>query len=594
MATGNVYGVQKMDEPEVRNGLDIAMSSSSLAAQGAKAGSAFGPWGTAAGAVAGLGMGVVGGMQGQRKEEEALAGAEAHNEFVENLEGREGRTTTNVRAQAKYGMKANNKYETAEIEGDGSGSVEGIGEIHVDKNYNIKNIAKGARRHEDGGFKIDDLAEDDIIFPTQNSTKEYNRTMAAIKRWKLNGDQKAKKYLDGKAKQLPTDADYGYDEKGKYSAGRGDKEMSSRDRLREMSLKEDMGLTRRQIRMMSDEDADATIAKYTNGKGKNSTSNDPWDKLFNKSETWDPATLQQYVQDNNLNYDDISNEASKRGINIPAGSLGVGSTNTAGNWGPMTAKFFSKDPNAPATATNTNATNANANTTAPTTTVDDTQVERRYSQADVDNDELWNDINTIEEYNNPLKYASSLNKGAMSLKDTDKVERRFVTPEEVEYEDRSATQRRTTAEQRNFETQRLRGKGLSAGQVQAYGNQIGSRYLRANEAINEREAARQDGIDASNVGVRNQAELTNLNLANKYDMEDDQADAAKQKYRDEFYSDVSKHAMVDEQGKYMRSKNRKQNKVAQATARMLGTTEFGFDPNNPLNGVQFKNYKKTK
>jgi hypothetical protein len=148
MNKGNIYGVQKIDEPEVRDGLDIAGSVAGAAAQGAQLGSKFGPWGSLAVGAGAAGLSLVKQKQAQRKEEAALANAESYNEFVDNLEGRDLRTENLVRAQARYGMKSNNKYESAEIEGDGSGSaMNGIGEIHVDKNYNIKNVAKGGARH---------------------------------------------------------------------------------------------------------------------------------------------------------------------------------------------------------------------------------------------------------------------------------------------------------------------------------------------------------------------------------------------------------------------------------------------------------------
>tara|TARA_R110000822_G_scaffold2004_6_gene9542 strand:- start:2769 stop:4790 length:2022 start_codon:yes stop_codon:yes gene_type:complete len=669
MATGNVYGVQRVDEPEVRDGLDIAASSASLAAQGAQAGATLGPWGAVGGAVAGFGMGVAGGVAGQAREQRTFDKAEGRNEFVEDLEGRGLRTNKYVRAQAKDGMKLKNKYETVEIEGDGSGAVDGIGEIHVDKNYNIKNIAKGARRHEDGGFKIDDLKEDDVIFPTQNSEKEYNRVMGAIKRWKLNGDSRAKKFLDSKSKALPTDVDYGYDTEGKkYAEGKGTGSLMPKDQLSE--IMKNSGITdlkRRDIRMMSDEQAMEKVAQYMSDPkiaGENqaiidaskadsdtsmadSTKAAAWDQLFDKKDSWNPKTIKEHADKYGLDYTDIGAQAKKRNVTIPGGALGAGSQNRDANWGPKTAAYFSAEPgdkgttprppmNADGTynkivktpyaekkkaevkAANVNTVVDNSTTQAPVadnTTVDPTASQiakpaaqvvdpgvanaeleaNKLARAEADAarkakaDELWNEVNAPEaNHSNPLKYASMIHKGAMGQKDIDKVERRFVKPGEHEYEDRSYVPRRNTVEQRNFERSNLRGKGLSAGQNQAYQNQSGSRYLSANEAINEREAIREDKVDAANVGIRNSAEMTNLGLANQYDTFDEQAEAAKQKYTDESMSDMSKLAQVNEQGKYTRAKNRRQRKMSQATATMIGTGDFGYDADNPLYGVKYK------
>ena len=136
----NIYGVQKVKEPEVRDGLDVAGATAGAAAKGAQMGAKFGPWAAAGAGVIAGGYAFTQQKKMQRKEENALEDAEMHNEFTDNLEGRALREDTMVSAQARYGMNPNKRYEQAEIEGDGSGSANGIGEIHVDKDYNIKII----------------------------------------------------------------------------------------------------------------------------------------------------------------------------------------------------------------------------------------------------------------------------------------------------------------------------------------------------------------------------------------------------------------------------------------------------------------------
>ena len=156
-------------------------------------------------------------------------------------------------------MKSNNKYETAEIEGDGSGSaINGIGEIHVDKNYNIKNVANGGKRHEDGGFEIDNLEDTDIIFPTQNSKKEYDKVLNLINRYKLRRDPRAKKELDRMRDRLPSDEDYGYDEGNAKQYPEGfydDGGANPKEQLRIIMENEGTPITRRQLRRMSDTEA---------------------------------------------------------------------------------------------------------------------------------------------------------------------------------------------------------------------------------------------------------------------------------------------------------------------------------------------------
>ena len=214
----NIYGVQPVKETDVRDGGDIAVATTKGALQAAQMGAKYGPWVAGGAALAGGIYAFTQQKKGQEQEKENLKNDKIHNSYQESLEGRSLREDTMVSAQAKYGMNAKNRYETAEIEGDGSGSADGIGEIHVDKDYNIKNVAKGGKRHEDGGFEINNLEKTDTIFPTQNNEKEFNKVMGAINKWKLRRDPRAKKFLDKTKNSLPTDEDYGYDKK--YADGK--------------------------------------------------------------------------------------------------------------------------------------------------------------------------------------------------------------------------------------------------------------------------------------------------------------------------------------------------------------------------------------
>jgi len=707
MAQGNVYGVQKLEETDVRSDLDMAMGATSAMAQGAQIGSQFGPWGTAAGAVGGLALGVAGQKKGLRLEEERKVITDSQREFVDNLEGRDFRENTLVRAQARYGMNKKGRYdnvesaEVVEIEGDGSGSPNGIGEIHVDKNYNIKNIAKGSQRHEDGGHVVNNLEKDDIIFPTQNSEKEYNRIMGAIKKYKLNGDSRAKKYLDKKRDKLPTDEDYGYnsDTNKEYPDGfKGGEADNPKAQLKQLMETSGINLSRRQLRRMTDTEAmdmvhsfaddptitaanpniyrvpvsdenpaeaAADIGKNTQGQtgsvvtGSGSmqqkkdgapdiNQGSAWDVLFDRGKSWDEDTIKKYAEENNLKFTDVSKEAEARGIDIPEGSLGKGDSDRSVNWGPKTAAFFSATETdttpkvQPQHPTHQPIADKSAVTNTPqvrqyeaspsevlspeaqeqfdplrngtlgddgSTVYDDSgnvkgyidpetgeytagEREKEPTEAELRSAEAWEEIHNIDEHNNPLKYASVANKIAKGSEAIDPVERRFYTPDRYEYEDRSASDRRATTEQRNYATQQLRGKGLSVGQQQAYQNQIGSRYLNQMEGINEREAQRQDNVDAQNVALMNQAEMSNLQLANQYDTFDDQAEAARQRYMDEAMSDVSKFAQLDEQKRYMMDRDKKRNMMQMGTVGMVGTGDFGYDPNNPFVGVKYKNYKK--
>lgn len=1023
----NIYGVQKVKEPEVRDGMDIGTSVASATAQGVQAGSALGPWGMVG---AGLGFGAMSLMNQQAmqaEEKRALKNAEAHNKGATALEGRGLRTNNYVSAQAKHGMNSNNKYKDAEIEGDGSQSPDGIGEIHVDKNYNIKNIAKGARKHENGGYKINNLQKNDIIFPTQNSTKDYNDIMGAIKRYKLNGDKRAKKFLDGKAAALPTDEDYGYARNGgRYEDGKG-KKLSPKDELRKAKNDGKLDLTNRQIRTMSDKEVekykkklqkmtlkelddldykpkkniqegdtatnpqftyeelygeedpestsqetenyideeynydelygeDAITPEYPDGKGKAKAKRkklskkdfyakyypiikkaikDTGSKIlpqtamsqfvmengyleftkdstafgkkayggkgkkmvtsevvqdengnnvlkrgltsesFVTSESFEDAVKQyldifkntknknyilankattpeaqikaiadggyatlnkahtnskgvkvpygeyerrvkkilkyntdasnkiddednfkafveknkQLIEDNNidkaqqvdlyskdvegysgysgytpgsidpgevienyvdedLSYDELFGGKDGSDLPPPEGPTGV-SPDMSKNYGTTYGGFPTGDlqsnfnernaatvndgflnpgdrdydealrrfkeakaldpsnktydledlpenpeeefvdnnptqidnnptqnsvrPNPAAIAqsafgippanyslqdqilskTNTAQTGGSpysAFTREPydldgssdmkDSTQDPTQTtsnvandpNNQFQTIDIDpvkkaiiskrkqeslpakdkefiakqeadrkrrkrdfnkaarrkrNDELWEEINTIENYDNPLKYSSMINKGIQGSKSIDRVERRFMTPEEDKYVDTSAKQRQNIIENRNYQSNKLDGKGLSAGQQQSYNRQIGSKYISDNEQIENTEFSKRNAIEKGNVAKRNTAQEGNIKRANQYDTFDDMATGKKQEYKDQMYSDMSQLALNNEKQRRAEARNRKQYLVQQATINSMGTKDYEYE-DNPLQGSRYK------
>ena len=198
----NIYGMQKIPETSPRSGGDIAMQSTMLGAQGAMAGAQFGgPIGAAVGGGLGLAAGAIGGFRGKRGEERQQNEARAHNKFINGLEGRVMREENIYAPQARNGME-NGRYTQIEVEGDGKPN--GTGEVVMDKSFNVKSIHNGAPKHEEGGEVIT-AAEGDIVFPTQGDKKKQEKLLSAVKRYKLRGDKKAKKYLESERDSLPSD-----------------------------------------------------------------------------------------------------------------------------------------------------------------------------------------------------------------------------------------------------------------------------------------------------------------------------------------------------------------------------------------------------
>lgn len=561
---GNIYGVQKVPETSPIKGTDIALQTTESMAQGAMIGSKFGPIGAGIGAAGGAIMGFMGAEANQAQQELAQGREKSYNKFVDSLEGRDIRSSNLVRAQARYGMKTS-KYKTAEIEGDGSNNyAEGIGEIHVDKNYNLKTVAKGAPTHEEGGVKID-VKKGDTIYPTQNNPEEYNKVMASIKRYKSNGDKRAKKYLDMKRDALPSDKDYGYAKHGKkYQNGLGSRHPAD---LTDLESKSTGGgvVT-----------GDTSEQPSESGRVYTTSESDPFEyrKIDKRWETRLKGAKDWEDMDSNARYKD--------GIPILEDMFGreepveeIQRTKTSPGLiqeDPIPRPRIPEpkgdiDPLTSPGAIETKAEKIVEGEAQPLTKQEaeaarEMAVKRERREGYVD------------DFNNPLKYASAVNNLITGLSPADKVIRRFATPEPYEYQDRSYAQRRAVTEQRNAANQMLRGKGLSIGQQQSYMGQTGSRALGAQEAINEREAQRADRIDMANVGTMNQTQLRNLTLANQYDVMDAQNEAARKRYKDRAFADVSELAQLDEQRRYMKSRDERAFDIQEKAIPLVGTTDF--------------------
>lgn len=681
----NIYGMQHTTVTEPRDGWDMAMGTTAGMSAGSELGSNFGPGGSYVGAAVGGLLGYAGQKRAKWEEKQQKKNDEAYNRFVDNLSDRSAPSANIVRAQARYGMENRGKYRTdiVEIEGDGSGDpVNGIGEIHVDKNYNIKNAAIGAKRHENGGYKIataekgmkdesgTTMKKGDIIFPWQNDREKFEKGMRMIKRYKLNGDPRAKEWLDREAENLPTDADYGYDNKGskKYPDGvdnssEGSTEYTKanlRELFRKTEDKKSLGITKEDIQKMSNNEVSDFMANYyanqgvgivkTNppiGFGDNSkeaanlASNDMVDKNGNvgksaastggsvvsgqedatkdaKMEVKSDSNGKRYLVGDTeyvdmgdgylMKYNHLTEklESNKKGTDKwydvsdqeKKGDLNQAKTTKFTNYNVTRDHYFNKKDSiykpktvekpadAPAPAAETVATTEvktdapavakTAETTPPAAAADNKKVSK---EADVAKDTAdWvNMFRNNRGGSNPGAYASALNNLVMGTKPAERVTRRYLHQEDLDYNDRSAAQRRAITEQRNATNMMLRGKGLSTGQQQSYLGQAGAQALSQHEAINEAEARRADAVDQFNTQQRNQSKQTNLGLANQYDTEDAQNRAAKQRYMDQGMADLAELSQYNDQRRYMMSRDAKLDDVQQKSIGLTGTNNYGFE-----------------
>lgn len=590
----NIYGIQKSPEQRVRGNREIAMGAGGGAIKGAQMGSKAGPWGAVAGAVIGGGAGYFTQKSAQAKENNALSNTKAYNAGVEALEGRQMRIKSPYSNMARYGRK----YEgsgSREMEGDGSGDPNGIGEVHTDKNYNIKSIANGKPMHEEGGVPIaeSNLEKGDLIFPWQKNDAKYEKGMSMIKRFKTTGDQNAKEWLDKEVKSLPSDDDYGYGEGDdkKYPDG--------------LIVKKDGSWTYRK-----DPNTGKIEVKKKGG--------DKWIDLDEEAASGNNAIDKDIVNAEIFNsYDKLEGKNS-----IPGGDLkGVDNLSTGGN--PIssssdnvyndlgvTGSSFNKDGFAefqtnPSEVTNFNdqlgserEPRMNKMTPKMPTSGDSSLFDKPSfdtgeptlgipatgSDGDIieeedvvtAEDEVGYAQDPIRDRTDYTKYANVARNLYKGLEDPDVTTRRYSSPEELGYEDRSYAQRSAITEQRNAGQQSLRGKGLSAGQMQGYNRQLGANATRANQQVNEREAQRADSISQYNLGNRNKASDMNLQLANQYDIQDLQNKASQQRYMNTAFSEVGQLGQINERQRYAQDRDERLMKNDLATAKLMGNETFNF------------------
>ena len=167
-------------------------------------------------------------------------------------------------------------------------------------------------------------------------------------------------------------------------------------------------------------------------------------------------------------------------------------------------------------------------------------------------------------------YAQPIGNVIRSLQKPEKTERRFVNPEEVQYKDQSAVSRRDNDIQAQVDKDNAsRFSGGSAQVARAGKTVAGANKVMRGENINAVENSRADQILTGNVGIRNQAKVQNLELANRYDEQDLQNKAVLQAYGDRGLADLASVASQQRRDKGLE-------KSQDILLRSLATDNFEF------------------
>ena len=179
--------------------------------------------------------------------------------------------------------------------------------------------------------------------------------------------------------------------------------------------------------------------------------------------------------------------------------------------------------------------------------------------------------------------ASAINNLITGYGEDDKVARNYYTPEEQKYKDRSDPSRKAAMEASRAGKLMTRGKGTTFGQQEGSSRAYAGQEMKQMEKINNYENQRFDQVQAQNTQSRNQAQMANLQLTNKYNEQDAQNKAAGKRYIDQGWSDVSTMSQFGLQASNLAKRNAKQDKLDAETIRIaIGTGDMYYDDQKVL------------
>lgn len=585
MNTNNIYGIQKSPETEIRSGLDIASATASGAAQGANLLRAAGPYGMAAGAIIGGGISLVNQRSMKREEQRQNFTDKQKNSFVDSLEGRQA-MNTNYIPMAREGMKMP-RYTKVEAEGDGSNSKNSIGEFHLDKNYNIKRVIKGAT-HEQGGVPVKMKKGDIILAPREQGDEgplneshrpKFDKINNAIKKYKLEGNKAAKIFLDSEVAKLPKEGEIaraGFYENGKSPMFENEEEF--KNPFETKSLKD-------QNRIFNPINSD--LLKTNSNKGN--TVSSTFDAKYSTKKNYDfsSAYSGKAPQSFDINTakdikrkgdpytyreDEVSGKIYSRGANSKdwvdtreSGKIkdyeGFYKTVTGKDYKKPRESLMDKYLTSPAVIPPKELVPFSKQVSMVENENSVTEDDKTKIKEKTKTKEEKEDYSDIKNRNNVMKYSNMLYNSAMGSKKVDEVNRRYVDSEDYKYQDTSNTLRKSVDTNANAARLAARGSRLSSGQSLSLQNQISASSQSAMEQINEREYAKRLDVSNLNTAQRNQNKGTNLNLSNTYDEQDAQNKGARQAFQSEAARDMTKLGQLEEEKRYLMDKDKKQYKM---------------------------------
>lgn len=187
-------GLMVPESQPVPSGMDGVSSVTTMSQTGSQMGKKLGPGGKIVGGIVG---GVVGLATHGARKRQAKAENQRQGELADNYK-RFGSSAVDPKLAmtgelAEHGLNKKNSG-VIEIE-----AKKGIGELHYDKNYNLRNV--GTKPHTKGGDKVR-AEEGDVVFPVQGKPGEQKRIRGLVFKAK-RGDKRAYAQLEQIREDLP-------------------------------------------------------------------------------------------------------------------------------------------------------------------------------------------------------------------------------------------------------------------------------------------------------------------------------------------------------------------------------------------------------
>jgi hypothetical protein len=557
--------------------------------------------------LSGIGGAIQGGLQKNKLKQiktdtDRLEASEQFNEGISNQ---------GIQMAKQYKKGGEASQEIIEIEG------KKMPEIHTDKNFNLKNL--GSTPHSKGGDKV--LAEDgDVIFPTQNSPKKFNKVMKALK-------EKDIPSLKREQAKLPKDGGKKFKEGGTFwekikkinEGAKKDWETRPRMNYAGAGLKGEKitpgttypaGNPTKAATKQTTEEVEVQKEKTASGEVPGTVTasfggrlNNPYEPAMAGMRSKDPIIPVPLSNGKTVDVKSTGGKTQNKKDDSKGGSVRGGKTNQ-----PKLSFTPTKD--------NTISDLSGMNTKEQDEKVKEQQQDSRVSNAKqlLGKDSLSNriaqqaskeeEVKKVKDaiaqsgegkdpltnhINNALELAPAMyNLGQGLFGKTETVERNFLTPDKLKYNDMSASLRRDSAILQSMGQSNARNaSGGSIANMRSNMQQAGNEKNIRDTQINNQEIARQDQINNQNTEITNQAKGVNLQLKNQYD----EADAMNRAKKGEALSKgLDGLGQIGTRNKLEKNEREAQKRELEFYAK-AGPYKFNFDKDSNATGTVFNESK---